>query len=304
MKNTTTISSFKKCVLAAVVALVTTIGLVSMPILASASTIEVFIEEADTDTSVEVVDPLDGSTVGNDPIIITVNGENIDTIRVYLDNNSGTPIAIIPIGQAGEFTENIEITLPSSLSNGNHTIIVEGNSLVGTPEVKTDNVAINYNGGQPQIDEILPFNGPSEGGTEITIKGDNFTPDSTVVIGDEDCLNVIFVDQYTLKCATPPHSAGDVNIVVTTPNGTVTKENGFRYVFMDVLVPNTGLFQIGSKTVSLYEVIGIIALLIVLIAAFTFLLIGGKRNQSKKPKSVYRQKTAARRKVISTKKKR
>ena len=293
MKNTTTTNSFiKKCVLMLVIAVTAAIGLISMPIFASATTnygtsiVEVQINEA-TDMSIAITDPMDGYVAGK-IITLTLDGHNVSTVYVFIDNTSGTPVAVQTINEPGVFNDvTVTFTMPPEFRNGQHEIIVVAHNYTGESSAASDDVLVRYIGGTPIIDSVEPPTGPVEGGTEITIRGDNFTPDSEVTIDGKPCLNVVVVNQNTITCKTPPHIEGIVNIVVTTPSGgssTTTGENRFKYVDMNVLVPDTGLFRIGNKMVSLYEVIGMVALLIA-IAAFIFCLVVCKKKKSEEKKN-------------------
>jgi hypothetical protein len=71
----------------------------------------------------------------------------------------------------------------------------------------------------PLVDAVDPDSGTSDGGDVITITGDAFHPGSIVLVGDEPCLDVVFVDETTLVCTTPPGEPGVADVVVVNPDG-------------------------------------------------------------------------------------
>jgi len=309
MKNTTN-NFIRKCILTAVIAVTAAIGLIAMPMLASAAqtTVQVNIEPWST-MSLTVTNPKNGYIVPCDgPTVLTVQGSNVDTIDVFLDSTSGAPIQTVTVGEEGNFTTTIEVVLPPG-DNSMHTIILVGSSMTGEPDTRTAQVRVNFLCGEPVITSVYPPTGPTKGGTKITIKGKNFTKDAKVIIGGKECLNVVYVNSTTLTCKTPAHPTGNVSITVTTPKGgSYTMIDAFRYYTSGVLPPDTGLFRVGNKMVSLYEFIGFCVLVLVLIVAFIFLLIGRKKynkneKQSKKFAIKKSAKKAAPKKKKSTRRK-
>ncbi|WP_170223050.1 IPT/TIG domain-containing protein [Nonomuraea turkmeniaca] len=79
------------------------------------------------------------------------------------------------------------------------------------------------------VTTISPANGPAAGGTQVTIKGANFTPGSTVTFGGTAATGVTVVDESTIRCTTPAEDAGAADVAVTTDADTVTKTGAFTY---------------------------------------------------------------------------
>lgn len=80
------------------------------------------------------------------------------------------------------------------------------------------------------IDSIVPDKGPLEGGTKITITGEDFSPAAEVWIGGKLALDV--KANYTYITATTPagEQVGPVDVMVVNPDGTIYfKQNGFTY---------------------------------------------------------------------------
>jgi hypothetical protein len=78
---------------------------------------------------------------------------------------------------------------------------------------------------------VTPINGPTTGGTTITIVGNGFVGATSVTAGGVACTAIVVNPAGTqITCATGPHAAATVDVVVTTPLGTATATAGFTYV--------------------------------------------------------------------------
>lgn len=81
----------------------------------------------------------------------------------------------------------------------------------------------------PTITGVSPDQGPTTGGTLITITGNNLLDTTDVTIGGSPCGSLNVIDANHIECETPSHPAGPVDIVVTSPNGSDTLYGGFTY---------------------------------------------------------------------------
>ena len=91
-------------------------------------------------------------------------------------------------------------------------------------------VRITFIAEPPTLDSVSPSSGPIVGGTTVTITGSNLTGTTQVLFGGVAATDVsVGEDGDTLTATTPSGTAGTVNVSVTTPGGTVTKENAFTY---------------------------------------------------------------------------
>jgi len=86
-------------------------------------------------------------------------------------------------------------------------------------------------GPSPVITSISPNHGSISGGTNITIIGENFDSATTVTIGGNPAVNLIFVSDIQVTCQVPAYAtAGAADIVVTNPNGqSATVTDGYTY---------------------------------------------------------------------------
>jgi len=70
----------------------------------------------------------------------------------------------------------------------------------------------------PTLASVTPRNGPTSGGTIVTIKGTGFVPGMAVLFDDLAANTVNFVNSGLLTAVTPAHAAAIVDVTVTTPD--------------------------------------------------------------------------------------
>nr|WP_269330170.1 IPT/TIG domain-containing protein [Kineosporia babensis] len=72
----------------------------------------------------------------------------------------------------------------------------------------------------PTITAISPNDGPLGGGTNVTVTGADFTPDTTVTFAGTSATQVQYVSSTELVATSPAHTpAGTVNVLVNSPYG-------------------------------------------------------------------------------------
>ena len=83
----------------------------------------------------------------------------------------------------------------------------------------------------PTFISITPSSGPAAGGQTVTITGTNFVTGSTsVTVGGIAATNVSVSSSTSLTMTTPAHTAGTVDVIVTTTGGSVTGTGAYTYV--------------------------------------------------------------------------
>ena len=83
----------------------------------------------------------------------------------------------------------------------------------------------------PVLTRVDPNRGMVAGGAIVKITGENFQDGATVTIGGNMVSNVIFVSPTELTVDVPPGTAGNVDVVVTNPDGkSDTLAGGFTYI--------------------------------------------------------------------------
>lgn len=89
----------------------------------------------------------------------------------------------------------------------------------------------------PVISAVTPATGPTAGGTTVTITGTGFLDVSGVTLGGSQATGLTVVSPTTLTVVTPGHSAGAVDVVVTTALGS-SNAGTFTYVANVPSTPN------------------------------------------------------------------
>jgi hypothetical protein len=116
------------------------------------------------------------------------------------------------------------------LKPGPNELIFEGldrtGAVVGEDRI-TVTSTINFN--PPSVALVTPTMGPSTGGTEVQLFGENFDPASVVRFGEREALAVTYLSAATLTAVSPP-GEGSVQIHVENPDGlTGTAAEPFTY---------------------------------------------------------------------------
>lgn len=81
----------------------------------------------------------------------------------------------------------------------------------------------------PTITSIDPISGSTSGGNTVAITGTNLTGATKVTIGGLDATNLSVASDSRVTAVAPPHTAGLVDIQLTAPGGTTTKNGGYTY---------------------------------------------------------------------------
>jgi PKD repeat protein len=92
------------------------------------------------------------------------------------------------------------------------------------------NITIKNGASLPTISSISPNSGPTAGGNSVTILGTNLQLATSVTFGGVAATIVYDSNTGYLKPVVPAHTAGSVNVVVTTPSGSTTSTNGYNYI--------------------------------------------------------------------------
>jgi formylglycine-generating enzyme required for sulfatase activity len=98
------------------------------------------------------------------------------------------------------------------------------------------------------VASVSPSHGSVLGGTVITITGTGLAATSVVKIGGVPCTDVTVLSPTQVRATTPPGSAGDFALSVTTPGGTSLAPTPFTYVLQAVtsITPASGPFSGGT----------------------------------------------------------
>jgi hypothetical protein len=81
----------------------------------------------------------------------------------------------------------------------------------------------------PAVETVIPNSGPLGGGTQVAIVGSGFTGATKVSFGPQDpAASFTVMSDHRIVAVSPPHAAGRVIVLVTTPNGT-SKAEGLEH---------------------------------------------------------------------------
>jgi hypothetical protein len=105
----------------------------------------------------------------------------------------------------------------------------------------------------PTLTSVSPTSGPTTGGTSVTLTGTGLTGTTAVTFDGVAATSVVVVSDTEVTATAPAHSAGAVDVSVTTPGGQATLDDAFTYVVVPVLTgitPDSGT-SLGGTTVTL-----------------------------------------------------
>jgi len=86
----------------------------------------------------------------------------------------------------------------------------------------------------PRVTAVSPTQGPTLGGTKVTISGANFAAGAFVSVGGTPATSVTLQGPTTLTAVTPAHVAGAADVVVTVNGQRGSLRGGFTYVLESV----------------------------------------------------------------------
>ncbi|MEW6717995.1 MAG: IPT/TIG domain-containing protein [Chloroflexota bacterium] len=104
---------------------------------------------------------------------------------------------------------------------------------------------------QPAYLGVDPNYGPTTGGTAVILTGVGFTGATGVTFGGTACTGLVVVSDTEIRCNTPAHAAGLVEIVVIKPGDDLHFPNSFTYVPPAVVGvnPNAGPTYGGTSVI-------------------------------------------------------
>jgi PKD repeat protein len=161
---------------------------------------------------------------------LTITGNNFQTnATVWIDNNQADNVSIV------SFTQ-ITCDIPENEDAGVVDVLVKN------PNDTTATTQITYETPTPTISEIYPENLYTSGGI-VTITGTYFQDGLTVSIDGITVTNSHRISSQSLTCTAPPHDVGQVELLLTNPDGKSTTQT-LNYVYhqptITVISPQTG----------------------------------------------------------------
>lgn len=141
---------------------------------------------------------------------VTITGTN------FIPGAEGNTSAIVAFG--GSLATNIVIVDRQTITCVAPAYITSGAvDVTVTIRSKTATVYGAFFYYETVITAVSPSHGPLAGGTTVLITGYNFLLGSTITFGGVAATNIIWLDAEHIRCTTPAHAVGFVDIVVTEP---------------------------------------------------------------------------------------
>ena len=156
--------------------------------------------------------PISGGTT------VTISGANFASGAAV--TFGGTAASSITVSSSSQ----IVAVSPSHIA-GSVAVMVSENG-----QSSTAGTSFTYNALSPTITGISPNNGPTAGGTNVTISGTNFLAGALVLFGTVPATNISVASATQIQAVAPANAAGPANVTVQDPgNLNATLSGGFSY---------------------------------------------------------------------------
>ncbi|MBA4150553.1 MAG: IPT/TIG domain-containing protein [Verrucomicrobia bacterium] len=211
-----------------------------------------------TDSQIEFFSPAGQGT--DLPVYVNVNGENSGVIPFNYNPPFITDIFPTSAPTAG----GAIVTLAGSSFGTSGNVLFNGNpcaissythsqiQFVLPPGQGIDNSISVMTGGQPSNIKLFNYQapsihfishttGPTTGGITITVNGNNFGTNSTIVLGDTPC-NVTFNSHTSISFTLPPGQGSNLSLVMNASGQSSTLVGAFSYTAPNITshTPNNG----------------------------------------------------------------
>ncbi|MEU0581483.1 IPT/TIG domain-containing protein [Streptomyces griseoincarnatus] len=160
----------------------------------------------------QTLSPASGSTAGGETI--TINGTGFSSATsVSFGANTAVPTVVsdsqltvtAPAGAAGSV--GVSVTTAGGTNNGlSYTYVAA-----------------------PTVTTVIPAEGPTSGGTAVTVSGTGLTSTSQVTFDGTPAPFTVISDT-AVSAVTPPGTAGPVDVVVSNDAGSATATDAFTYL--------------------------------------------------------------------------
>ena len=181
--------------------------------------------------------PTTGPTTGG--TAVTITGTNFASgATVTFGSTAATNVVVVS-------STSITATTPAGTAGAVMVTVTNSSGQSGTLATGFTFVA------PPTVSSVSPNNGPTSGGTAVTITGTNFVSGATVTFGSAAATNVVVVNSTQITATTPAGAAGAVTVTVTnvgSQSGSLA--NGFTYVVrptVSSVSPNSGVAAGGTS---------------------------------------------------------
>jgi hypothetical protein len=164
-------------------------------------------------STVSSISPNQGCVVGGTQVTIT---------GTYLGSTSAVRFGDNPATRFTVVDQNtLQATTPSGAGGPAEVQVTTAGG------VTTASQAFTYM--PASVSSIIPHQGPSSGGTPITITGECLGSTTGVMIGGNAAVSLAIVNSNTITCFTPPGTIGSVDVSIVGTTGSVQVPAGFQY---------------------------------------------------------------------------
>ena len=147
---------------------------------------------------------------------------------VFVAQENGELQAILPSGDVVDAVE------PGTFANPGQMAIVQGGRLLVADGERAGREVVY---GAPSVALVEPPEVAPEGGEEVAITGQNFGPESIVVVGGVLVGDVEVVDSQTIRFSSPPLRSGVTTLSVQNRGGTAQRSLFVRGIPLSSLPP-------------------------------------------------------------------
>jgi hypothetical protein len=191
----------------------------------------------------------DQFSYGGSPAVISISpnaGPPAGGTSVTVTGVNFTGATAVSFGAtaAAAFTVNSATSITATSPAGTGTVDVTVATPGGTSATSSADRFLYTTTPLPTVTGLSPNNGPSGGGTSVTITGTNFTGATAVNFGASAATFTL--NGPTSITATSPPGSGSVNVTVTTPGGTSVAGGATLFAYatsgpaVTAVSPNTG----------------------------------------------------------------
>jgi alpha-tubulin suppressor-like RCC1 family protein len=185
----------------------------------------------------------------------STNGENYQRFaRVSTDNGAtwGTdePLSTVLIPEPSPPNINAcyagDYNYTTASANTGFDTWTDGRVVVeGTNTEKVFFHSLSLENNAPTVTNVQPKEGPEAGGTSVTITGTHFTGATAVKFGTVAATKFEVKSETSIIATSPAHTAGTVDVTVTTAHGTSETSSADQYTYrsppaVTSVVPNEG----------------------------------------------------------------
>lgn len=167
------------------------------------------------------VDPTSGTTGGGDEIQVFGSGF-WGTTKVAFGSTVASNYQVVA-------DDEIDVTTPPHAAGIQNVVVTTPG---GASATSTHDRYTYIKPPAPKVTEVDPTSGSGAGGYDVTIVGSNFQQASKVLIGTVAAKTFYVDDPSYIDFIMPPHSAGKVDITVTTPGGTSAKTAADKFTLI------------------------------------------------------------------------